>query len=188
MGDDQIIDLFFARDQSAVAAALEVYGKYCHTVAYNILHSTEDAEECVSDAMLRAWQSIPPQKPNRLRLFLAKITRNLAFDRYRFDRAEKRGGGEIEAVLDELAECIPSGEDIEADIDRRELSAAISDFLRTQPPRERQVFLRRYFYASPVKDIASEFGLTANYTSVMLRRTRDKLIKYLYEEGFTDET
>lgn len=188
MGDDQIIELFFARKQSAVAAAQEAYGKYCHTIAFNILHSPEDAEECVSDTMLRAWQSIPPQRPARLRLFLAKITRNLAFDRYRHDRAAKRGGGEIEAVLDELAECVPSDEDIEADLDRRELSAAISDFLRTQPPRERQVFLRRYFYASPVKDIASEFGLTANHTSVMLRRTRDKLVRYLYEEGYTDET
>lgn len=188
MGDDQIIALFFARKQSAIAAAQETYGAYCHTIAFNILHSSEDAEECVSDTMLRAWQSIPPQKPDRLRLFLAKITRNLAFDRYRHDRAAKRGGGEIEAVLDELAECIPSNEDIEADLDRRELSGAISEFLRTQPPRERQVFLRRYFHAAPVKEIAREFGLTANYTSVMLRRTRDKLVKFLNEEGYTNET
>ncbi len=186
MVDAEIISLFFERSEKAIAAAQETYGAYCFTVAENVLHNREDAEECVSDTMLRAWQSIPPQKPMRLRLFLAKITRNLAFDRYRRDHAEKRGGGEIEAVLDELAECVPSEEDVEADFDRRALAQCISDFLREQPQRERQIFLRRYFYADSVKDIAQEFGLNANHTSVLLRRTRQKLIQYLKKEGYVE--
>lgn len=184
MDDEQIIGLFFARKQSAIAAAQDAYGKYCFSVADNILHSPEDAEECVSDTMLRAWQTIPPQHPYHLRLFLAKITRNLAFDRYRRDHTQKRGGGEFEAILDELAECVASSEDVEADFDRRALFHAMSDFLRSQPVRERQVFLRRYFYAQSVKDIAREFGLSANHTSVLLRRTRARLVNFLTEEGF----
>lgn len=184
MDDEQIIGLFFDRNQTAIAAAQDAYGKYCFSIADNILHSSEDAEECVSDTMLRAWLSIPPQHPHRLRLFLGKITRNLAFDRYRHDRALKRGGGEFEAILDELAECVASSEDVEADFDRRALFEAISDFLRNQPVRERQVFLHRYFYAEPIKDIARAFGLNANHTSVLLRRTRAKLVRFLTEEGF----
>lgn len=185
MDDEQIITLFFARDEKALAAAQDAYGKYCFSIAENVLHSREDAEECVSDTMLRAWQSIPPQHPSRLRLFLGKITRNLAFDRYRRSRTLKRGGGEIEAVLDELSECVASNEDVEGDFDRRELSRSISSFLRELPQRDRQIFLKRYFYAEPVKDIAQSLGMNANHTSVILRRVRQKLLDHLEKEGYT---
>lgn len=188
MEDEAIIALFFAREESAISAAQNVYGNYCFSIADSILHSREDAEECVSDTMWRAWNAIPPQRPSRLRLFLGKITRNLAFDRYRRSKAEKRGGGEVETALDELAECIPSEENIEADFDRRALSECISRFLREQPQRERQIFLRRYFYAEPVKEIAKSMGLNANHTSVLLRRTRAKLAAYLKKEGYFHET
>ena len=179
MEDETIIALFFAREQSAISAAQDAYGSYCFSIANQILHSREDAEECVSDTMWRAWNAIPPNRPERLRLFLGKITRNLAFDRYRRMRAEKRGGGEMDAILEELSEVIPAEDNVEEDFDRRELSRCISSFLREQPQRER--------HAEPVKDIARAFGLSANHTSVLLRRTRAKLVVYLKKEGYQHE-
>lgn len=187
MDDGNIIELFWQRDETAIAEVDEKYGSYCRTIADNILHSHEDAEECVSDTWLRAWQSIPPQRPMRLRLFLAKITRNLAFDRYRQRTAEKRGGGAMEAVLDELAECVADKSDVETEVDGRALRTCISTFLRSLPYRERSLFLRRYFYAEQVNDIAADNDMSANHVSVILRRTRKKLQQYLAKEGFFDE-
>lgn len=188
MNDDQIIDLFWQRQEAAITAAEEAYGSYCFSIADNILHSRQDAEECVSDTWLRAWQSIPPQRPVRLRLFLAKITRNLAFDRYRMHNAAKRGSGEMDAVLEELEECIASPDNVEQEYDRRALQRCINVFLRTLSYRERQIFLRRYFYAESVKEIADTFGIGSNHASVILKRTRAKLRDYLIKEGFLDET
>ncbi len=188
MQDTEIIELYFKRDESAIAMTEKAYGKYCFSIAENILHNPQDSEECVSDALLRAWQSIPPQKPTRLKLFLAKIARNLAFDRYRMRHAEKRSGDEMAVVLDELEECIASSEDIEAEYEQKDLKEIINAFLRTLPVRERQIFLRRYFYAEPVKDIANMFGLNQNHVSVILKRTRKKLGEHLKEEGYFYET
>lgn len=184
MEEEQIIALFWNRNEQAITAAQDAFGSYCFSIAENILHSHEDAEECVSDTWLRAWQSIPPQRPARLRLFLGRITRNLAFDRYRARTAAKRGSGEMEAVLDELGECIASPEDVEQELDKRELQRCINDFLRGLPYRERQMFLRRYYYAEPVKDIAADFGLGSNHASVILKRTRARLLAHLKKEGY----
>lgn len=186
MDDEQIIDLFWKRQEAAITAAEETYGSYCFSIAENILHSREDAEECVSDTWLRAWQSIPPQRPVRLRLFLAKITRNLAFDRYRMRSAAKRGSGEIHTVLEELEDCIASTDDVEQEFDRRDLQRSINAFLKTLSYRERQIFLRRYFYAEPVKEIAGDFGIGGNHASVILKRTRSKLREHLKKEGFLE--
>jgi len=186
--DAEIIQLYFERDEKAITMTEKAYGKYCFSIVDNILHNEQDSEECISDTWLRAWQSIPPQKPTRLKLFLAKIARNLAFDRYRMRHAEKRSGDEMALVLDELEECIASNEDIEQDFERKNLKEVINAFLRTLPTRERQIFLRRYFYAEPVKEIADTFGLNQNHVSVILKRTRKKLAEHLKEEGYFYET
>ena len=184
MQDEEIIQLYFQRDESAITMTEKAYGKYCFSIVENILHNPQDSEECISDTWLRVWQSIPPQRPLRLKLFLAKIARNLAFDRYRMRHAEKRAGDEMAVVLDELEECIASNEDIEQDYEHKNLKEIINAFLKNLPARERQIFLRRYFYAEPVKEIADSFGLNQNHVSVILKRTRKKLAEHLKKEGF----
>lgn len=186
MDDAQIIDLFWERDETAITAAEKKYGSYCFSITENILHSRQDAEECLSDTWMRAWQSIPPQRPARLKLFLAKIARNLAFDRYRMRSAAKRGSGEMPVVLEELEECIASSENVEAEFDRRDLKRSLDSFLRTLSYRDRQMFLRRYFFAEPVKEIAESFGIGGNHASVILKRTRAKLREHLEKEGFLE--
>ena len=186
MEDTEIIDLYWKRDERAIEETDRKYGKYCHTVAYNVLNDYEDSQECVSDTWLRAWNSMPPQRPSVLRAFLAKITRNLAYDRYRARSASKRGGGQTEAVLEELAEVVDlSGawdpEDLYA---AKELREAINQFVRNLPEREGDVFIRRYFFAEEISDIAKRYQLTQNNVTVILSRTRNKLRKYLKEGGF----
>ena len=186
MEDTEIIDLYWKRDERAIEETDRKYGKYCHTVANNVLNDYEDSQECVSDTWLRAWNSMPPQRPSVLRAFLAKITRNLAYDRYRARSASKRGGGQTEAVLEELAEVVDhSGawdpEDLYA---AKELREALNQFVRNLPEREGDVFVRRYFFAEEISDIAKRYQLTQNNVTVILSRTRNKLRKYLKEGGF----
>ena len=184
MEDIQIIQLYFDRNQKAITESEKSYGSYCYSIADNILHNQSDSEECLNDTWLRAWNTIPPERPSRLKLFFGKITRNLAFDRYRHSHAEKRGAGEFPAVLDELAECVAGSDDVEQAFDAKLLRKALNTFLKSLPQRERQIFLKRYFYAEPVKTIAQEFHLTANHCTVILKRTRKKLQTYLEQEGF----
>ena len=184
MEDMQIIELYFARNQDAVKETEKEYGAYCFSIADNILHNQQDAEECVSDTWLRAWHSIPPNRPARLKLFLGKITRNLAFDKYRQKTADKRGGGDFEAVLDELGECVAGSDDVEQAFDAKALRQSLNQFLRALRPRDRQMFLKRYFYAQSVKEIAKEYQLTANHCTVILKRIRKKLQVYLEQEGY----
>ena len=146
--------------------------------------NTEDSEECVNDTWLHAWNAIPPQRPRTLRLFLAKITRNLSFDRFNARNAEKRGGGEIVVILDELAECLDSGANTEAAYEEEELRQCIQHFVRALPEREGNVLVRRYFFADPVADIAKRYALTENHVMVILSRTRKKLKAYLLKEGY----
>lgn len=184
MEDTEIIGLYFARSETAITETDRKYGSYCRTVADNILHSLEDTEECVNDTWLRAWNAMPPQKPARLRLFLAKITRNLAFDRYAKRMTAKRGGGELCAVLDELAECIADTADVEGELQSRALRQSLNDFTAALPQRERQIFVGRYFYAHSIAYIAKQHGLKENHVSVLLGRIRKKLRTHLEEEGF----
>ena len=185
MQDNEIIDLYFARNDAAVTETANKYGTYCYTVAHNILGVHEDSEECLNDTYLAAWNSIPPHRPNVLRLFLAKITRSKAFDRWRRGHAVKRAAGETAAVLDELSECVPGGTDPAESVLASELSGSINGFLKGLPKRERQIFLRRYFYSESVKDIAAGAGMKENAVSVMLHRTRAKLKDHLSKEGHT---
>ncbi len=184
MEDSQIIELYWQKNADAISETANKYGAYCFAIAENILHNTEDAEECVNDTWLHAWNAIPPQKPRVLRLFLAKITRNLSFDRFNAKNAEKRGGGEIALVLDELEECLGSGADTGAAYEAKELQESIRRFVRALPEREGNVLVRRYFFAEPVAEIARRYGLTENNVMVILSRTRKKLKAHLLKEEY----
>ncbi|MBQ9827140.1 MAG: sigma-70 family RNA polymerase sigma factor [Lachnospiraceae bacterium] len=183
MQDKDIIDLYFARDEAAIAGTQEKYGPYCCTVAYNIVASREDAEECVNDTYKEAWDRIPPTRPKYLKLFLAKITRSKAFDKWRMMHAEKRRSDETALVLEELSDCVSGGTDPVDEVMSKELSGIINGFLRDLPARERKIFLRRYFYSEKVKDIAKDAGMTESAVSVMLHRIREKLKDHLEREG-----
>lgn len=184
MEDSQIIELYWRKNADAISETADKYGAYCFTIANNILHSAEDSEECVNDTWLHAWNAMPPQRPAVFRIFLAKITRNLSLNRFHARNVEKRGGGEIRLVLDELSECLAGGTDVEAAYEAAELEQCICRFVRSLPERERNVFVRRYFFTEPVAEIAARYGLTANHIMVMLSRARKKLKLTLEKEGF----
>ena len=191
--DEEILALFEARSEDAIAKTAEKYGGYCKAIAFRILGNEEDAEECVSDAYLRAWNAIPPARPGRLRLFLAKITRNLALHRHKKNSAAKRGGSaakhggrEITAVLEELEECLTDGETPETALLMAELQKSMNEFVRTLPRREGDLFLRRYFFTEPISAIAARFGMRENAVTVSLCRTRGKLKKHLKKEGYLE--
>jgi len=167
-----------------LSATARKYGRYCTSIARNILGSNEDAEECVNDTYLKAWNSIPPTIPTMLSAFLARITRNIAFNKYKHDHVMKRGQGEVALVLDELAECVSGLDDVEREIDRRELVTAIHSFLDTLPPNKRNIFVCRYWYSDSVSFIAGRYGMTENHVSVTLNRLRAKLKDYLSERGY----
>ena len=184
MDDEQILDLYFARDEQAVAETDRKYGGYCFSLANGILNSEQDAEETVSDTYLKAWNTIPPHRPSVFKLFLAKITRNLAFSRWRQASAEKRGGGEMNLVLEELAECIAAPVGVEEQVNAKELGKTIRVFLDTLPAREQDIFLRRYFFVEESGTIAKRYGMKPATVLRTLSRTRAKLKKYLTREGY----
>jgi len=180
MEDEKIVMLYWNRNEAAIRETEMKYGKYCYTVAYNILRSHEDSEECVNDTWMGAWNAIPPEKPTKLRGFLARITRNIAIDRYRYDSAQKRGA-EVESAIDEYWECIPNG-DSSID-DELALGQAINAFLESLDTRTRIIFMRRYWYSMSVTDIAFSMRLSESHVSVILHRTRNKFKAYLTKEG-----
>jgi RNA polymerase sigma-70 factor (ECF subfamily) len=185
--DSKIVELYWQRNENAINETNSKYGAYCYTIADNILHNKEDSEECVSDTWLKAWNAIPPTRPLKLQLFLAKITRNLSFNRFNAKSAEKRGSGEISLVLEELAECIASESDVESEYISKELGKCINAFVRTLPERDCNIFVRRYFFTESISAIASRYGLTDNNVMVILSRTRKKLKTHLIKEGFFSE-
>lgn len=184
MEDTEIISLYFARSEQAVVETDRKYGRYCFTLANAILSSREDSEEIVSDTYLKTWNAIPPRRPVVFRMFLAKITRNLAFTRFRAETAQKRGGGEMEALLDELADCIPAPDTVEEQLTRRELTLAVRAFLDTLKVREQNIFLRRYFFVEETETIAARYGMRPDAVRRSLSRTRVKLKDYLTREGY----
>lgn len=183
MDDNAIIRLYWDRNEQAIRATSEKYGHYCKTIARNILCSEEDAKECVNDTWLGAWNAMPSHWPEQLSTFLGKITRNLAFNRYRHDHAKKRGGGEITLVLDELADCV-SDDDVAQAIDHQELIKAVNLFLGSLPADKRKIFVCRYWYTDPVSDIAKKYGILPGSVSKTLERTRKQLKIFLTERGF----
>lgn len=183
MTDEQIVSLFWQRDEQALRESEAVYGGVCRALAERFV-SAEDAEECWNDALLRSWKSIPPERPTHLRAWFLKLTRNLALDRFRVSRAAKRGGGEADAVLSELSEVLSGHETAENAVSARELGEAVSRFIRGLPRREGDVFLRRCFFADSAAEIAGRYGMTEGSVRVMLSRTRKKLRGYLESEGY----
>lgn len=179
MEDSKIIDLYFERSQSAISETQKKYGRYCHTIAYNVLYSNEDAEECVNDTYLRAWQSIPPHRPSCLSSFLGRITRNLALDRYDEKTAQKRGGS-LDLALEEISECLPDthGEDR----NDKAIKDAINSFLASLPKRTRIIFMQRYWYLSSISEISLSLGISESNVKVILMRTRNKFKAHLEKE------
>ncbi len=182
VNDNTILALFQERNEQGIAEANRAYGGLLHRIAMHILHDSRDAEECVNDTMLKAWNAIPPAKPKILPAFLAKLTRNLALNRYTADHAAKRGGSSVPAALDELSECIPSQADTEQVLDRMALTAALESFLETIPEQHAKVFMRRYFSMLEIGEIAVELRLSENTVKSILHRTRAKLQIHLEKE------
>lgn len=183
MTDTQIIDLYWARSEDAITATAEAYGGYCTSIAWNILRSHEDTEECVSDTWHRAWCSMPPERPNPLRVWLGKITRNLALDRWRADRADKRGGGQMEVLLSELEDCLPAGDGPERQAEDQEIREAIAAWLKTLPYAPRVIFVRRYWYGDGIPEIAKALGMGKGAVKSALFRARGGLKTWLEKEG-----
>ena len=184
MEDQSIIKLLECRDQRALGELLRAYGDYCHSIAKTILGSDADAEEVVSDTLLKIWDSIPPQRPNSLKLYMAKITRNISVSRWRTLTAQKRGGDQICIALEELGDCVPGGQEVEDRLDRNELSRTISTFLLGEKARDRRIFLRRYFYFDSTAEIAKDCLLKESHVLQILSRTRRRLKSYLKQEGY----
>ena len=183
MQDEELIGLYVARSEQAIAATSEKYGSYCHTIAYQILHNMEDSEECVNDTYWKTWKAIPPAIPRQLKAFLGKITRNLALHRWEKHHAAKRGNQQIALVLEELQECIPSTEDVAQQAEDAEVIAFLNRFLETLSAETRKIFVRRYWYCNSIAGIAKIYGISESKGKMSLFRTRKKLKEYLEKEG-----
>ena len=183
MEDGKIVDLYWARSETAITETTSKYGKYCYRIAYNILYDREDADESVNDTWLSAWNSMPPHRPSMLSTFLGKITRRVSLNRWRDKHAQKRGGGEIPLALEELEDCIPSRRFVEDEVEAKELGQVIDRFLDTLQEMERNVFIRRYWNLDSVRQIGEHFGFSESKVKTMLWRTREKLAAELEREG-----
>lgn len=184
MEDNQIVQLYWDRNENAIKYTEEKYGNYCKSIAKNIVGNFEDAEECVNDTYINAWNAMPPHKPSILAAFLGKITRNISFNRYKRNKAEKRGNGEMDLILDELSECTAGTNDTEKEIEYQELIKAINEFLVSLSEYKRNIFVCRYWYSDSISSIAKAYGVKENAVSMALGRLRKKLRAYLLERGF----
>ena len=183
MDDAQIIELYWARNEDAIAETHTKYGSWCRGIAMRILEAREESEECVNDTYLQAWNNIPPQRPGVFRAWLGRITRNLALTRYRKLHAEKRGGGQTALALEELRECVSGSSTIEREEDSKAIAEVINRFLGTLPEEQRNIFLRRYWHVSAIADIAAACGMSQSQVTSMLFRLRKKLRQMLEQEG-----
>lgn len=183
MEDTAIIDLYWLRSEDAIRETAAKYGAYCRSIARDLLANPQDEEECVNDTWIKAWNAMPDNRPDRLRLFLGKITRRLACDALRARTALKRGGGVYVEALEELGECVPASPGADRIVEDRELEEILNRFLRTLPERDCNVFLRRYWYAEPLEEVAKRYGMKLNTVKTSLYRSREKLRKYLEKEG-----
>lgn len=179
MKDADIVALYFARDEEAIRESQRAYGPYCTAVAMNILDSKPDAEECVNDTWLKAWQSIPPARPYDLKAFLGRITRNLSLDRFRTLKRHKRNR-DLEVAMEELSEAIPLPDDTKDSL----LKQLLSEFLAQTDSLNRRLFVGRYWHGYTVGKLARHYGLTENAVSHRLARTRAALKEFLEKEGY----
>ena len=183
MEDSRIIDLYWQRDPAAITETGAKYGGYCRSIARNLLADLRDAEECVNDTWLRAWNAMPTDRPDHLGAFLGTITRRLACSRWRAAQAAKRGGGELPLLLEELEGCVPAVPSAAQAAEDRELAESVNRFLRSLPEWECSVFLRRYWYGEPLQVIAERYAMKLNTVKSSLYRTREKLRDHLEQEG-----
>lgn len=183
MEEKEIIELYWLRSERAIEETARKYGRFCHSIAYNILSNQEDSEECVNDTYLHAWNAIPPRRPNKFSAFLGKITRNLALKRYEKYTAAKRGGGQVPLALEELTECIPAPDSMERRMDDRMLAETLNRFLAGLSPETRRIFLDRYWKLDSINEIAMELGIGESKVKMSLMRTRGKLRSFLEQEG-----
>ncbi|MBQ8278578.1 MAG: RNA polymerase sigma factor [Roseburia sp.] len=183
MNDEEIIGLYWERNQQAIPATEVKYGKFLKRIAYNILFNEQDSEECVNDTYLNTWNCIPPQKPTYFQAFLGAITRNLSIDRYKQQHAKKRVPSEMTTLLSELETVLTTGQDVQKEVEDKEIAVHISTFLRTLEVEKRAIFIRRYWHCDDIKNIAQDFGCSESKIKASLFRTREKLKLYLEKEG-----
>lgn len=183
MEDNMIVSLFWQRDEAAVEETERKYGGLCRRIAFNILSCREDTEECVSDAYMAVWNSIPPKRPSNFQAFLCRIVQNFSLNRIRSGLTQKRGGGETALALDELAECVAGPHRPERDLEAKELAGAVDHFLSTLPRDDRIMFMYRYWLMLSMDQIAARFGCKSSRVNSSLHRSRQKLKKYLIKEG-----
>jgi len=180
--DLQIVDLYWKRNADAIRYSTEKYGGYCHSVAKNILSDFQDAQECVNDTWIGAWNSMPDHRPRDLRAFLGMITRRLACSRLRRDYAQKRGSGQLPLILEELDSCLPTSPSAAQIVEAKQLEEAVNAFLHTLPEQDCNIFLRRYWYAESIAQISRRYDILPNTIKSSLYRSRRKLRAYLEKE------
>ena len=181
--DKRILLMFNNRDEQALRMTAEQYGGLCQSIARNITKNEQDAEECLNDALLQTWNSIPPAQPKNFCAYLLRIVQNLAIDRFRAGMREKRGGAQSAAALDELAEFLPSSDSVDAEVDRRELLSAITRFLEGLPQKQRGIFIRRYWGCASFSELAEAYHMRSHAVEVSLSRIRQNLREHLRKEG-----
>lgn len=185
--DEQIIDLFFARDEEAIKNVDVKYGNYLHTIAVNILTDCEDCEECKNDTYLALWNNIPPDRPRNFKAYVAKIVRNISINRYKEKMRLKRVPSEYAVSLEELAECIPDKNDVESIYDAKHLQQVVNSFALSLSHRKRYIFFCRYFCGDPVDVIAGSLQISGSMVFYELSHIRKQLKKVLEQEGFGNE-
>ncbi|CAH1057304.1 hypothetical protein PAECIP111894_03462 [Paenibacillus pseudetheri] len=183
MDDSEIIQLYFARNETAIEETSKKYRNYCTKIAHNILSNFEDSEECVNDTFLGAWETIPPKTPTKLSSFLGRITRNIALNKHDYYMAKKRNK-KFDTILDELNDCLSSPDNVESQYEEEQIAESISNFLLKINEDHRNIFLRRYWYSDSLADIATRFSISESKTKSVLFRTRKKLQIYLTKEGY----
>lgn len=183
MNDSKIIDLFFERSEQAITELSEKYSKTCHKIAFNILGSDADAQECVNDAFLGIWNSIPPECPEQLSAYVYRVVRNISLKKHRSNTAKKRNSY-YDMALDEIEGCLPSDFSIENEFNAEILSNEINMFLTTLTKDNRIIFVKRYWLGEKISEIAKDFNTTAHNITVKLSRTRKALKKHLNEKGY----
>lgn len=183
VNDSEIVALYFERNENAIGATSEKYGKYLFKIAYNVTNNTEDSEESVNDTYLAAWRAMPPQRPSVLKTFLSKITRRISIDRVRAKGRQKRFSSEYALSLDELAGVV-SSDTPDDTLDARLLGEAISAFLRTLSPDARNAFVCRYYFLDSISNVAATLDMSESKLKSLLHRTRVSLREYLSKEGF----
>jgi len=182
--DEEIVTLLWYRDDNAIKMLEEIYGKNFLNISYRILNDEEDAKECVNDAYMNTWDSVPDARPKCIFAYVGRIVRNLSINRLKKSKTKKRGGEEGTLLLTELAECIPDGENVESEVEYKELSKSISEFLKNNKEEHRMLFVERYWYGKTIKDIAKDYKMSAKKVENILYRLRNKLKEYLFERGY----